>query len=537
MLRFTGFELDPSRAELRGPDGAAIRLRHKTFELLYLLAKNSGQVLSKEDLMAAVWPNVHVGDGSLFQCIRELRKALGDERRELIKVVSGRGYRLDADVMQSEGESSAAEPQLAPAPAADRSRLRTGIVAGMAAAGVAVLGAAFAIAGMLAPPISTIAIMPIASTSDAAGPLAAAVTRELTDGLSRIGGVKVFSGDADAVFVVTGELEQSGSSWVVDARMTRAASKEVVWAGSAAVDSPAGSDPWLLESRLGAGVGHELALKLNSLFAPMGGAKDQAAADTARVLVEQATDYLKQTSKERFGSARDMLEAGLAADPDNVDIKVALAGVLLRGVQLGWHTPGESAEAQERARAMLEQALRTSPNSIAVQDAWCRYLAATNAFNEGLVACARALNLNPWDGIALYHLGLAQLQLGRFEDAMATFTEANAYDTPAVSRWTWVLGVGWTHMLMGRSADALPWLERTIAITPASGRVYLLLAAAYHDLGRPAEAAAAMAKALEFIPTANAINVRGQTKNASPVFLAAVDRLIELGVAAGLPEQ
>lgn len=90
---------------------------------------------------------------------------------------------------------------------------------------------------------------------------------------------------------------------------------------------------------------------------------------------------------------------------------------------------------------------------------------------------------------------------------------------------------------MGRSADALPWLERTIAITPASGRVYLLLAAAYHDLGRPTEAAAAMAKALAFIPTANATNIRGQTKNASPVFLAAVDRLTELGVVAGLPER
>ena len=48
--------------------------------------------------MEAVWPNVHVGDDSLFKCIRELRAALGDDRRQLIKLVSGHGYLLDAEV-------------------------------------------------------------------------------------------------------------------------------------------------------------------------------------------------------------------------------------------------------------------------------------------------------------------------------------------------------------------------------------------------------------------------------------------------------
>ena len=42
--------------------------------------------------MEAIWPNVHVGEDSLFQCIREIRTALGDDRREMIKLVSGRGY-------------------------------------------------------------------------------------------------------------------------------------------------------------------------------------------------------------------------------------------------------------------------------------------------------------------------------------------------------------------------------------------------------------------------------------------------------------
>jgi hypothetical protein len=53
-------------------------------------------------------------------------------------------------------------------------------------------------------------------------------------------------------------------------------------------------------------------------------------------------------------------------------------------------------------------------------------------------------------------IDLAQLQLGRFEDALSTFKQADSFGTPQVSRWTWKLGAGWTYLMMGRSADALP---------------------------------------------------------------------------------
>src|SRR6185369_9609277 len=100
VLRFSGFELDSERAELRAPDGGKIRLRPKTLEILRLLAGHSGRVLSKQQLMEAVWPNVHVGEDSLFQCIREIRAALGDDKREVVRVISGRGYLFQADVTE-----------------------------------------------------------------------------------------------------------------------------------------------------------------------------------------------------------------------------------------------------------------------------------------------------------------------------------------------------------------------------------------------------------------------------------------------------
>ena len=107
MLCFAGFELDTERARLRGPGGEAIRLRPKSFDMLQLFVTNSGRVLSKQDLIDAIWPNVHVGDDSLFQCIREIRTALGDDQRQLIKLVSGRGYLFEADVSAGPGGLSA----------------------------------------------------------------------------------------------------------------------------------------------------------------------------------------------------------------------------------------------------------------------------------------------------------------------------------------------------------------------------------------------------------------------------------------------
>src|SRR5665213_700229 len=109
-----------------------------------------------------------------------------------------------------------------------------------------------------------------------------------------------------------------------------------------------------------------------------------------------------------------------------------------------WYTPEQSTTAQNNARATLERAIRARPDSIPVLEAYCRFLNATNEFVQSLVACARTLAFDPWDGMALYHIGLAQLQLGRFEEALATFKQADRFDTPQVSRWTWLLGAGMT---------------------------------------------------------------------------------------------
>jgi DNA-binding winged helix-turn-helix (wHTH) protein/tetratricopeptide (TPR) repeat protein len=574
VYRFAGFDFDRLRAELRGPDGKAIKLRPKTFDMLALFAANAGRIISKQELMEAVWPNVHVGEDSLFQCIRELRTALGDDQRQVIKLVSGRGYMFDVEMLAEPAavETPAAlplaalsgEPARAVAAAEPVERRRLFGLRGPAAlAAMAGLGAivGLAVAAPIfgpdvifgrAPP--TIAVMPIAGVgSDSqVAETAANVTTRLVDGLAKIDNIRVMTQTAPQPasplatqpdFVVNGELAKGERSWELRARMTRTATGEVVWTVPVAVsfkDSDLEEpDLGMQRSRLAAGLGHPLALRINALLEP--GARTAATVGrspgNARVAIEQAIASINQTTRERFATAQAMLEKALAEEPNNADLQVALAALQMRGIQMVWYGPDDAAAAEKNAKAMLERAVRTRPSSIPVLEAYCRFLNATNEFVESLVVCARTLAFDPWNGMALYHIGLGQLPLGRFEDALATFKQANRFDTPPVSRWTWLLGAGVSYLMMGRDEEALPWLQRSIAITPASGRPLVLLAAAYQRLGRTDEAQAALTQGLKLRPGSTVSNIGIPTKNVSAAYMEARGRIEQALIAAGLPER
>src|SRR6267142_6418230 len=94
---FDGFTLDLTRGcLLRGAQ--EIKLRPKPFEALKYLVENPGRLISKGELIQTIWPDTAVTDDSLVQCLREVRRALGDERQQIIKTVPRRGYIFDREV-------------------------------------------------------------------------------------------------------------------------------------------------------------------------------------------------------------------------------------------------------------------------------------------------------------------------------------------------------------------------------------------------------------------------------------------------------
>jgi DNA-binding winged helix-turn-helix (wHTH) protein len=92
QLEIAGLTLDLRREELRDDAGKRIELRNRSFGVLRQLATNAGRMVTKHELLDMNWPGVTVTEDSLTQCISEIRRALGDAGRDVVRTVPRRGY-------------------------------------------------------------------------------------------------------------------------------------------------------------------------------------------------------------------------------------------------------------------------------------------------------------------------------------------------------------------------------------------------------------------------------------------------------------
>src|SRR5258705_5700403 len=102
-LIFSSLTLDLERLCLLGLAGP-IKLRPKSFEVLRYLAEHAGQTVTKDELIAAIWPNVTVSEESLTRCISDIRLAIGDPAQEIIKTLPRRGYLLEGPVSRGDDQ-------------------------------------------------------------------------------------------------------------------------------------------------------------------------------------------------------------------------------------------------------------------------------------------------------------------------------------------------------------------------------------------------------------------------------------------------
>ena len=102
--------LDYREGTVTGPKGT-VRLEPKVMEVLVVLARYSGHVVSRADLIEVVWPDVVVTEHTLSRCIYQLREALRevavgrrDKEFDAIETLPRRGYRLVVPIDQAPGE-------------------------------------------------------------------------------------------------------------------------------------------------------------------------------------------------------------------------------------------------------------------------------------------------------------------------------------------------------------------------------------------------------------------------------------------------
>jgi DNA-binding winged helix-turn-helix (wHTH) protein len=108
LYSFNEFTLDvPDRRLTRG--GCPVHLAPKTYDVLVILIRRAGRLVTKQELLESVWPGVFVDEGILTVHVAALRKALGDTRRSpaYIETVSRSGYRFVAAVRHASTEDPA----------------------------------------------------------------------------------------------------------------------------------------------------------------------------------------------------------------------------------------------------------------------------------------------------------------------------------------------------------------------------------------------------------------------------------------------
>ena len=112
LYNFGPFRVDAQKRLLwRGDD--CVPLTPKAFDVLCVLIQNHGQVIGKEQLLQAVWPDSYVEESNLTQTVFMLRKALAETPdQRYILTVQGKGYRFAADVVKVSSEQLTTSAEL-----------------------------------------------------------------------------------------------------------------------------------------------------------------------------------------------------------------------------------------------------------------------------------------------------------------------------------------------------------------------------------------------------------------------------------------
>ena len=105
-VRFDRFVLHFARGVLLSVDGQEITLRPKAFALLKFLVENAGRLLDRDTIMQAIWPDRIIADDGITQCVRDIRRALGDDKHQILRTITRRGYVFAAEVTNSSDQSA-----------------------------------------------------------------------------------------------------------------------------------------------------------------------------------------------------------------------------------------------------------------------------------------------------------------------------------------------------------------------------------------------------------------------------------------------
>jgi len=534
--RFDRFVIDTRSISVRRDD-IPVPLRPKTFDVLLYLVRNAGRLVAKDELFDKVWPNVIVTENSLVQCVKEIRQALGDDQQSIIETVSKRGYIFKAAVVESDAsaaaatlvgpaERSAAIPTASPRPAFLRGRRGTIFAAGgvVTALGIAV-GFWWALNGgseSLRPGEDinasrpahgrlSIAVLPFEAVEKSADDyFSVGISEDIAAALGRFPDLAVASPKATLRFRSTGSSaediqRQLKVKYLVEGNIRR--SPERMRIAIRLTDLPRGILLWSKDYDAGPAtiiamrddmvsrIAGALSVKLTALEQRRAASKSSANME-AYDLVLRGRELMTRLSRTAHSEARQLFERALAMDSSYADAFVWLGRIDLSAVAMGW--TGDPDAALKRAEDLAHKAIALDEFNPAAHVLLGRTYARMREYERAVDTLKRAIELNPSEPDSHAGLGDALLWSGDAAGAITALETATAMD-PRLSAED-LFSLGAAYFLEGRSADTIRVLERTTNRREGNAFIYAVLAAAYAESGRDAEAQTAAAAVRKLNP-------------------------------------
>jgi DNA-binding winged helix-turn-helix (wHTH) protein/tetratricopeptide (TPR) repeat protein len=468
---------EPKEWRLTSASHGVVSLPNKSLALLRLLLERAPGLVSKDDILGAVWRGTVVEEGNIAFHVAALRKTLdAPGGPSCLETVRGRGYRFVAPVVRRASADTPAydvpEP-IAPAAIvapdeATRTAPATPRVSGRLAAtfwSAAVLASAVSLLGWsslsnLSPRVGDIVVMPVRASADASAVegasemLAAQLTRQTTLGIRGAswgtpGETALEAGRRlRADTVLTAAVDRSRDPARVDVELTRVRDAQRIWHW--VFEQPSAADAnAVLASRIASGVGRHL-----GVLVPASGP-----AAEVQTLVLQARESWRQRTPHSVQHAIALYERVIAIDPSFAPAYAGLAdcyNLTMSGLPAGLR--------YERARQNAERALSLDPTLAAGHTAiaFVRYKFEWK-WREADAGFRRAIAADPSYALARHWYGEFLGLTGRYPEAVDELRRALALEPGSLAIQSDLVP---PLLRAGRIAEARAVVEAAAKVNP-----------------------------------------------------------------------
>ncbi len=428
IYRFGDTSVDTLRAEICR-DGESVPLRRMSFDVLVYLLQRPRRVVTKAELLDAVWGERIVTEGSLKSCLVDVRAAIGDCERKFIRTVPGRGYILEA-AFQKEGLAAETRTSILVAPIEDQGIEGDNayIADGLTEEIIVELSK-----------ISSFRVISRASAMRLKG------AGEALRGTARELGVD---------YILDGSIRSRADELRVTLQLSHIDSNEAQWS-ERYTSSLAGL--FDLHDEIARAVATELA---QHVPAPDPVRKEKLEDPRAVESYLRARYQVWRFSEAGLRQAERHLKNGLDLVGPNPRLLSTLGHVYARYSEIGLDPDGELLR---RAAGCADRIFELNANSSRGYS-----LLGMVQFHSGALRLAReplerALSVNPADPDNLLMLGYLYALIGRNEQASRLFADLLAIDplTPISPCMP-----GFVALMEGRHADALPYYRKFFSMDP-----------------------------------------------------------------------